>query len=533
MSPLTPTITGTSYGIDYYEAAYTCLGAQYPNIVGIDGLDFPKIAFDTNLNPAFNSSLGVDVNVDTLIQVNPNKALNLIKNQIGVEYYTTSWNTAIQLGKDINKQHTFYGDEQKWNVWWKELLRQGANINDFLQLGISHDLDEIISPTKATFRAWLISENVCAEAINKIMAKYDDYKESETIPIVYKIEQVKTESIGGCYSPYSSSDTAVGDYPCILHPVKYDAIRVKGRLIVPTEGILVKYGPTSIKANDIFNACQSTMFIKVIFDIDETHYIGTNDFFDAKNDPKRNWTGKIIVDNPYGIEGYAAYLTPSEYTIGLKIPQTFFQQMRLYPEKLNEEYPILWQATIVEDTKNFADTILNQYRKYFGTGCDENKMKYVDGCGIVFENVEKLGDNIESNDSIDPYNGIYLLKNKIRKAFEVNYNCYAREYSKAHIYGDLIQFVGRMYDRHGSEFWYLLKQVLRPRIVNVPQSEKEQLGGLMMPNETFDVPTTQTNEIIPATTQQYIDEIKPKLSDEYTKNENKICGTLPPNLKYK
>lgn len=537
MSPITPSISGTTYGFDFYEAAYTCLGAQYPSVAKLEGWEYPKIAFSTTSNPILSSNLAtnIDLNGFYIILLNASVAHNILTNQIGVEFYTTSWKDAISLGKSINLQHTNYGDEQKWNYWWKELVRQGVNLNDFYQLGISHTIETISSPTKSTFISWLEKEDVCPAAIARIINTYvGDVKDDDVLPIIYGIEHVKITPEDSCYTPFPAIDEPTGDYPCMKHPY-IATMRLKGRIIVPPEGILVKYGSSILKAQDIFDNCSSAYNMIINLTEGEFEYLGKPGYFDAVNTPisEKNWTGKSIIGNPYGIEAIPMYLTSSEYTLQIRVPQTFFQQMRLYPEKLSETYNMLWQATITEKTEKFIKDVISKYVGCFGTGCDETKFKFVSDCGLIFENIEALIEDINDENGEDPYNGAYRLKKEIRQIFELNYNCYAREFSKAHEYGDLLQFTGRMYNKHGSEFWYILKQVLRPRIVRVPQVTEEVLGGFTMPNETFEPPLVQSNDIIPTTTTQYIEETKPKLSEQYTKDNNKICGTLPPNLKYK
>jgi hypothetical protein len=123
------------------------------------------------------------------------------------------------------------------------------------------------------------------------------------------------------------------------------------------------------------------------------------------------------------------------------------------------------------------------------------------------------------------------MKLLIRTLFEVNYNCYAGEFSKKNMYGDIIKLTGRLYDEHGSEFWSLFKQVLRPIVTTTNAVVTEGLPGFT--NSTVvatSTPTsTETNDVLPP------QNITPTttLSSLFKKNGNKLCAVLPSPLKYK
>jgi hypothetical protein len=123
------------------------------------------------------------------------------------------------------------------------------------------------------------------------------------------------------------------------------------------------------------------------------------------------------------------------------------------------------------------------------------------------------------------------MKALIRTLFEANYNCYAGEFSKNNTYGDIIKLTGRLYDEHGSEFWSLFKQVLRPTIITTNTIINEELPGFT--NSTIvasSTPTsTETNEVLP----QQNNASTTTLSSLFNKNSNKLCPTLQSPLKYK
>jgi hypothetical protein len=169
MSTVTPTISSNFYGFDYYEVAYTCLAVQYPVV---NSSTFPNITMtDTKYReiastiPVRNSP--ITQTVDELfttslssrdvLTINDPRANNVITDNIGVEFYTTSWENSIDLCNLINDTHTHYinipgiyssenqlilAKQTLWDEWWNSLLSMRVDLSDYYLMGSTQPLEE-------------------------------------------------------------------------------------------------------------------------------------------------------------------------------------------------------------------------------------------------------------------------------------------------------------------------------------------------------------------------------------------------------
>ena len=500
MSALTPTISSNYYGFDYYEVAYTCLGAQYPEVAyacknspnqemsntcvnnsncsEIATFNFPNISFK---NPQRN-----------VITINDIRANGVIPNSIGVEFYTKSYVDALDMCKSINYTHTHIGNSDLWYKWWKALLYSNVPLRDFFQLGLSHSLiQNYMTPkNEEQFIQWMIDNEVCGSEQSRLINLYNslstidsssiiDNVMSPPVGVYLVIENIDTDpsESPNCVSPYNKHTHHIVENCNSLAP-RFDFININGRFIIPDSTFVIRSGLMTINASDIFNSCGNSFNIIITYN----SFLNS---FDApygaccaiNNGPFKNWVLDAKMDNPYGITFIPRNMNDASGQIDLVIPHEFYVAMQKDPTLLTQQFKFEWSLKLIVSGECLAQTIIDEFRS---SGmpysiCDETCMYYLQGCGIVLHNMEGFSNGTPSN----AFESLYQIKRIIRYLFENTYNCHARDLSVTQAYGDLIRVVGRLEDAHGSECWFLLKQVLRPTI-ELPSSQN--LDGFSQPN---------------------------------------------------
>ena len=365
-----------------------------------------------------------------------------------------------------------------------------------------------------------------------------DGKEEEECVTYWLSATPETSALSEGYTPLSgpcdgsvniSATDAWTKYKTItVRRPRFDFIKVNGRLIVPDLSIVTRNGISIVKAQDIFDACNTTYNLKI-------NYTPFSQSFDApygeccviSGGLDKNWTMTSTIDNPYGIQATPKDITDAEGDITLIIPQRFFSDMKSNPALLNSEFVVDWNIKLKVSGECLVQKIIDTHIASFYPFCDSKKIYYQPGCGIIFNNAE----GFTNGDTANALTSLNEMHELIRSLFNSTYNCYAREVSKTQIYGDILKIVGRFYDEHGSECWFVLKQVLRPTIAQDNIVTTEQLQGFNMPSSSTTqptVPTVATNQILP----EPLPIPSVNLSNMFKKG-NKICTTLPTPLNYK
>lgn len=456
----------------------------------------------------------------------------------------------------------------------------------------SLEIEVMEKETVEQFKAWLEEQHVCTETRELLLSMYDstpltvnsefnDIEEIYTEPLValgvyHAIEKIDvTSTSAGCFSPYgcpkgptasdftnmsqgteseqcvtywltttpatsslSSGYTGFSGTTCqamsgnwskyqsaSLHRPRFDFIKINGRMMVPNETFVSRNGISIIRAQDLFDACNT------IYDATVTYSPFTQSFESPYGEccvvlggKDKNWVMNAVMKNPYNIQIMPKSVSDSEGTASLIIPSKFFTEMKSNPALLNQEFAIEWNVKLQVSGKCLADAIIQAHSNAFYPFCVDNTVYYQPNCGIIFNNVEGFTNGAEGNALV----ALNEMHDLVRRLFANIYNCYAREVSKTQIYGDLIKVTGRFYDEHGSECWFLLKQVLRPTIESPNTVTDDQLKGFNLPNVVTTTPTVVTNQVLPNPTPTP----SVNLSNMFKKG-NKICSTLPPPLKYK
>ena len=499
MSALTPTISSNYYGFDYYEVAYTCLGAQYPEVaytckskpnkdvantcIGSDcsevvTFNFPNISFK---NPLRN-----------VITINDIRANDVIPNFIGVEFYTRSYYDALDMCKSINDIHTNIGTADLWDKWWKSLLYSKVELREFFQLGLSHSIIEnyMTPDTEAAFKQWMIDNNVCDSEQARLINLYENLPPMDSTDVIENviappvgiyliIENIDTDpsKSPNCIAPYGLETFHIVEH-CTNPRPRFDFININGRLIIPDHTFIMRSGVLTINAGDIFNSCGNS------FNVILTYNSFANSFAapygaccTISNGINKNWVLDAKFDNPYNITFIPRDMNDASGLVDLVIPHEFFAAMQKDPTLLTQQFQFEWSLKLIVTGECLAKAIVYEFTTPplpYST-CDDTSLYYLPGCGLVFHNMQGFSNDTSGN----AFSYLYLIKDKIRYLFENTYNCYANGLSVTQVYGDLIRVVGRLNDAHGSECWFLLKQVLRPTIV-LPSTQ--QLDGFSQPN---------------------------------------------------
>lgn len=513
MSTLSPTINTNTYGFDYYEVAYTCLATQYPAICNIN---FPAVTFasdpiyraalPTILPPCTETTIVNTLELDTII-LDDSRAYDILTNNIGIEFYTKSWDDVRDLYTNLNEAHTYevgaggnytnnIQDQQaissSWITWWKLLMLNDIPIDEFNLMGVSYKLNPIIVNGKCD-----------AEVIVEYVPPFD-----------------------GCI--YST------DGP------RLDSIKIDGRLIVPDSIDITKIGTTVVKGSDIFTMCKNgSMNIIVTYEPFSDYFsnlatsIGISENIDFSpccipindiNPNIRNWNMTATLNDPYKMKAIPIEVNSNNATILLNITQEFFDAMRANPDLLNVNYVLNYTIILTVDSTCLMDKVIEAYRNSF-VPCN-SAITYIKGYGLKFINAQGFSNGNEFN----VLNSLDEIKKLIRLIYKSNYNCYARNLSINEIYGDILTLTGKMFPTHGSECWILIKQVLRPKIVMNNIVTEESLKGFDMPTPTTQAaPMIEVNEILP------LQVLTPQtsLSKMFTKSSNKLCVKLPTPLTYK
>jgi hypothetical protein len=354
--------------------------------------------------------------------------------------------------------------------------------------------------------------------------------EDESCVIYWKPTTPATSNLSGNYTGFSGTtcQPITGDWSKYqsskLHRPRFDFIKLNGRLITPNETTISRNGITIITAKTLVDACNTAYDTSIDF-------IAFTEEFDSPyneccvilNGKNKNWDLDLTIKNPYGIRAIPKSITNNTGEFSLVIPPKFFSDMKNNPEKMNTEFSIEWNAKLRVSGECLANKIIESYASSFYPYGNPNNVYYRSNLGIVFNNAEGFTNGNVSN-ALTSLNEMQAL---IRKLFINDYNCYAREISTTQYYGDIIKATGRLYDEHGSECWFILKQVLRPTIAPTNVFKEEQLKGFNLPTTTI-TPIVETNSILPQQESSHT----LNLSNLFKKS-TKICPTLPKPLKYK
>lgn len=513
MATLRPTINTNTYGFDYYEVAYTCLATQYPVFCGIN---FPALTFASD--QAYRDTLPIllppcteTTNANTLqfdiIIMDDSRAYDIITNNIGIEFYTKSWDDVRTLYTDLNIAHT-YGvgvggnytnniqDQQarsaSWEAWWKLVMLNDVPIDEFNLMGVSYEISPVIINGKC-------------DAVVGIL--YDS-------PFV------------NC--AYSEPGP------------RLDSIKIDGRLIVPDSVDIMRNGSITVKGSDIFTMWKNgSMNITVNYSPFSEYFsylatsIGISGNIDYSsccipindiNSDNNNWNMTATLNDSYRMEVIPIEVNTDNATVLLNVTQEFLDAMRANPELLNVSYILNYNIILTIDSNCLMDQVITAYKDSF-VPCTP-PLTYIKGYGIEFTNAQGFSNGSAFN-ALDTLNEIKKL---IRQIYKSNYNCYARSLSINEVYGDVLLLTGKIFPTHGSECWILLKQVLRPLIVLNNVVTEENLKGFDMPITTTPIsPIVELNEIIPTQTNAP----QSSLSKMFTKSGNKLCVKLPSPLTYK
>jgi hypothetical protein len=288
-----------------------------------------------------------------------------------------------------------------------------------------------------------------------------------------------------------------------------DFFNIYGRLIVPSSTYITKSGTSSILLSDINKSCKNKYTFTVYFDSFSNTFIAPYGQYFI---PNNNWTTTQSINSPYNLEIVCNTVTNNSATFTITIPQNLLADIKSNPSLLNTSFTFTYSIKITIDSTGLVNQIIQVYNpKFYPTN---TTLSY--NQSIIFNNSQ----NISTGNIDNILTTINELKALIKTLF-INYNEYAQQVSITESYGDLLLFTGRFYDKHGSECSFLLKQVLKPTIIPTTIIEDESLKGF----------TTSTNETPSTNVPTAIIKPSVSLSSMFNKNRNKLCPTLPQNIK--